>query len=1128
MKKVLSLLLLSAMLFTSFGVSTVHAVSLLGEWLAESEIFESVFPQRMDAPAGNKVVNGGRFTLEGTTFYEGEPIMVTPTVLLTDEDWIGVAPKGTITKASHWRYIKVGKGMETDYGQSCWGCGVGVPFDLRTSYEAVTDYGGLPAGEYTVFFVTGSGSAKNYETTTTVDITVLKAPVKVNKSTYYEGNPIMTTVSSVGAADTGAWVGIVPVIEDKIVTTYGCIRWQYVSNMGSSAFDMRTGTAMQDTGKQAACAAAMGVSVEVMLEIPAGSYAMLYVPSGKGAPDYTFATQFKVKDVVTTTTGRTEFKAGEAIEVTPYGSGTDWVGITLGKDTFAMAVHWRYIASGTGSGEKAGQGSGTSIDLRQAHFAYSDSKYEGLPAGFYTIYVSLNDGKGSAALRSSAINISVVDEVPDAPNSVTYQLDNARTGFAAGKVTVNYGNKVNATDGSAPSQVILYWGKNGKPLDGYTHIGVRPLKGSVTEIEMAEKSVIPEGATQLLVYGYNECGKSLSPVVVDLPASRSYLPTGTLKSTFQICSDIHIRSGNPNHAYNKNFEAFMADIKKVDPNTKGIFVSGDAIDTGLAEEYAYLRTLWANANLGTGLYLALGNHDYKPGSTSGYSDDYLGKRQNYIDGANSFLPAADRMTDNAYYDAWVNGIHYIFLASEYAGTHAYLSDQQLEFLENALAENRDPSRPIFIMLHQPMYDTVAGGMADDGWNGVIAGTENYNIWRANGAKSPAGTYEKPLHDILSKYPEAMMFGGHSHWDMTSEHNMFTGNENLPNYLFNTASVAYLWSEVRIPAGERWKLGHAYYVRVYDTYVELYGRDVVSGKWVPNAMYRVDLVPEAYESAEKVSANATLCGTALSLDGNIGMNVYLKLSDALLTASGAAVEFRYEDGTKHSVPVANGTMCILGNDVVYRFVCPVDAACMTEDVEIALVAGSMDAVKHTVSLRSLAATALTNHAFNAAVTDTVKAMLHYGAYTQTYFGHNTGTLANVALSGTGLSSVSVDASHKAVKTGSAAGLTYVGSAVVLNATPLVRHYFTATGDIGNYTFKVNGSTVAVKQNGEGYFVEVALDYAEMATKHTLSVGGFTLQYSGMSYLRAVLRNPAAYDTKLVNVLTALALYASALQ
>ena len=92
---------------------------------------------------------------------------------------------------------------------------------------------------------------------------------------------------------------------------------------------------------------------------------------------------------------------------------------------------------------------------------------------------------------------------------------------------------------------------------------------------------------------------------------------------------------------------------------------------------------------------------------------------------------------------------------------------------------------------------------------------------------------------MAKYPQIYMFNGHSHWDMNTRGSMHDKSDGLPN-IFNTASVAYLWSSFYVPTGEYMRGSQGYYVKIYDGKVLVMGRDFENGKWIPSACFEAKI------------------------------------------------------------------------------------------------------------------------------------------------------------------------------------------------------------------------------------------------------------------------------------------------
>jgi len=500
-------------------------------------------------------------------------------------------------------------------------------------------------------------------------------------------------------------------------------------------------------------------------------------------------------------TDKTEYYYGEPIYVlgasSPNTKGTDWIGISPKGDSTA-SIYWEYVKDANGK----------VFEIKTVHKTKSMSQYHDLPVGEYTVYIIPDDLKyGEGFSRALAkVDIKVVEntaKAPKAPTSATYELKNATDGMADGTLTINLPDGHNAED------IYMWWGNDSGKLDGYTMLARFKVTGNTTVKEMTANTIIPNGATKLLIYTYNDIGGiSENCYELALPeGAASSENFGELLSEFQIISDTHIK-GDANDTYSKNFLSMLNDIVKNSPNSEGIFVVGDNVDRGDKPEYwTYFENLYKSVKNAPPMYLGIGNHEY-----SGVS---------FENGLSSFLQHVklpDGTTpETQNYDCWVNGYHYVFIGSTVAARDAVFTKAQMEWLEDTLNKNRN-GQPIFLFLHQPMLDTVSGSSAAEGWSNV--------------------TNPTMLKDVLDKFPEVLMFNGHTHWTLDSDNCMYDGKGETAS-IFNTASVAYLWQSYDIPTGERLDGSQGYYIQIYKDKVLVRGRDFVTGEWVSSAQFVVE-------------------------------------------------------------------------------------------------------------------------------------------------------------------------------------------------------------------------------------------------------------------------------------------------
>jgi len=271
--------------------------------------------------------------------------------------------------------------------------------------------------------------------------------------------------------------------------------------------------------------------------------------------------------------------------------------------------------------------------------------------------------------------------------------------------------------------------------------------------------------------------------------------------SFQVITDTHVTK-DPEHVHNRNLERALQDIAQNGQDSIGIMHAGDVTDHGFPEEYDEWARIWAKyEGQLPEVYCATGNHDIAQGVWS----DRLAR----------FLAATG--SAGPYYDQWIEGYHLIFLGTE-EGLDLFcsLSETQLSWLDEKLGEQAT-SAPTFVFLHQPLLNTVAGSLEEQRWYGV--------------------TQDEELRAILAKHPHAILFTGHTHWELTAAHTYYKGDGRLPA-MFNAASVAYLWTD----EDEHKDGSQGYYVEVYEDRVLVRGRDFEQGTWVEAAQFTV-LLPE---------------------------------------------------------------------------------------------------------------------------------------------------------------------------------------------------------------------------------------------------------------------------------------------
>ena len=760
-----------------------------------------------------KLTNGEyELSVNKTVFEVGEPILISakgPNA----KDWVGL--------------YRVQDNASIMY-QFVDSVGDGAWFDITKNYiegGCYNQYSSLPEGEYVIRLQ--ADDSNNFDgSRALIKIKIGNPQEKVfgnsallstDKAVYKPGEPIMVTPYMVeGYAD--SWIGI---YQFDNYYKNASTAWEWVKTAGSGvAYDITEGKTLKE-----------GVYLIRLVPYDTAdmtttvAYTMVTV-CGDTAVSYDSFISDKTVGVAPTngvtvsndthsmTVNKTKYELGEEIIVSAIGTDSrDWIGIAQ-RGYKEATILWYYISS-VGNGEPYDIKTAPNVGGNLGHL-------KDIPEGLYTIYLVEKDGYLKNGYTFS-INISVGDvSDPDngkteggtevdapsggvmAPIGATYTPFG--NGYAGGTVTVTM-----PTEALNSYDIVMYWADANGVLEGYSSHARFKVTSTIVNYTIPKSVIIPKEATRLLVYAQRSSTGELSSqfVSIDLPEGSQMDITSNKVTSFFAISDVHIGSANGA----KHFKLMLAEAIALYPNGVPIYVAGDVTDNGNEGQYVELMALYGEVLSAYGkssaeypLYLAIGNHDYP----SAY----------HVFLEYATLPDGTHPTDTCY-DFWLDGYHYIFLGSDSpSGLNSYFSAETLAWLDSTLAECRDTSRPIFIFLHQPMYNTVSGSLPGEGWHGV--------------------SNEDEFKTVISKYPEIVMFNGHTHWEMNSVGNAFDGTEELPIHIYNCASVSYLWSGYNKVTGENMYGSHGYAVDVYEDRVVIRGRDFVNSLWIASAQYSFEL------------------------------------------------------------------------------------------------------------------------------------------------------------------------------------------------------------------------------------------------------------------------------------------------
>lgn len=293
-----------------------------------------------------------------------------------------------------------------------------------------------------------------------------------------------------------------------------------------------------------------------------------------------------------------------------------------------------------------------------------------------------------------------------------------------------------------------------------------------------------------------------------------YAPESERLYSFFVLSDMHINSEIPQHE--TNLTQALEDIQALDEDSLAIMTVGDSTDNGKPWEYDLLMDIVQNAGEDLApVYYTLGNHDLM--NNFDRRRKHMEETEAVSYGQQEQLFLAKTGMSSTYYSLEMNGATFIILASEKLFREE-TSAEELAWLEAELC-SANAGEPVFIFLHEPLQDTVSGSLS----------------WLDAEIQDWYREYEQAeeIRALLAEYPNAILFTGHTHWELESIQPVLLGLGRDATFV-NCASTAYLWTDT----DEERAGSQGWYVEVFEDYILLRGRDFAEEKWCAVAQFLI--------------------------------------------------------------------------------------------------------------------------------------------------------------------------------------------------------------------------------------------------------------------------------------------------
>lgn len=182
----------------------------------------------------------------------------------------------------------------------------------------------------------------------------------------------------------------------------------------------------------------------------------------------------------------------------------------------------------------------------------------------------------------------------------------------------------------------------------------------------------------------------------------------------------------------KNLSNTFEDLANSKEKIDAFLMAGDIADYGTNNEYERFFRVLDKQDAVKNIFVTMGNHDarffFKKNSKI-----IIGKIKDYL----------NIQTGKIYYSYDIKGYTFIVLCTEKRVLEkAYISKEQIDFLDKELARGTKDGKPVFVMCHQPFAETH--GLPE--------------VWKTG----DMGEQNDEVRAVMEKYKNVFFINGHLH------------------------------------------------------------------------------------------------------------------------------------------------------------------------------------------------------------------------------------------------------------------------------------------------------------------------------------------------------------------------------
>ena len=267
---------------------------------------------------------------------------------------------------------------------------------------------------------------------------------------------------------------------------------------------------------------------------------------------------------------------------------------------------------------------------------------------------------------------------------------------------------------------------------------------------------------------------SISELKADIPITRKAI------MFFNIISDIQGNTGD--------FDTALKQMNIINPNSKALIINGDITNGGGIGEYDSVRNVINNNAVPFNIISSVGNHEFYEAKWNNYktTEEEMFRLDSVI------LQAWTNPT----IQGWSKAFHLLCwvrrntwaLSRDYHIDQVYMSDEQLVFLRNQLEKYSKQNKPVFIISHHVLKDTVSGSRQSPYLDDYMQYDE--------------------IMSILGDHSNAIFFSGHSHWSLElpdwAVNVKVPGGDKKGFTAVNTGAIQTGWMSAPTRSTSRWR------------------------------------------------------------------------------------------------------------------------------------------------------------------------------------------------------------------------------------------------------------------------------------------------------------------------------------